>query len=156
MAKEMTADLARATAQAFNVDTFQRKASYSAKADAQANLTGRTHYVDSDTLKYFHARINSCRAVDNGALLLIVESVAADYENRSRGFRFVAFDLTGTVLERADSDNLHKTSAQAEKAMWAWADSFDCLAHYRVLLQERAERAKRNAADMLATAKRLK
>jgi len=153
---ELTADIARDIARAFGVSLFDRN-SYAAKDKAQANLSGRTHYVDDDTLRFFHSRISSARAIEHETIFLIVESVAADYQNRSRGFRFVAFDLNGSVInDRKGPETLHRTSAQAEKEMWAWANAFDTLAHYKARLIERAERAKREAAAMTAAARKIR
>lgn len=97
-----------------------------AKANAQRNLVGRTHYVDDDTLRFHKARIVKARNVHNGLLFWLIESVAADYQGTKRGFRFVVFDLFGHVLDgRADLDNLYRSSAAAEEALWAYLESID-------------------------------
>lgn len=156
---EMTQELARTIARAFDVSLFERKSSYSAKSDAQGNLSGRTHYADDSTLKFFYSRISSGRAIEHGTVYMLVESVAGDFQNKTRGFRFVAFDLTGrTINDRrnADVETLHKTSARAEREMWEWAESFNVAAHYKERLSEESERAKRRAADMAAAAKQIK
>lgn len=98
------------------------------KNNAQRNLQGRTHYVDDDTLRYHHSRVISARHTDGGLLFAIVTSDAKDHQNKSRGFRYVIFDLFGTVVERNPSSvdrEFFRTSAQAEKAMWAALNDFD-------------------------------
>ena len=98
------------------------------KFDAQRNLEGITHYVDDQTLRYHKSRILSTHITDNGLLLALVESVALDPQGRSRGFRPVIFDIFGTVLSRVDLEACFKTSAAAEKAMWAELEKIDAKA----------------------------
>jgi hypothetical protein len=96
--------------------------SYVPKINAQRNLAGRTHYVDDDTLRSFYSRVISARHTDGGLLFAIVTSDAKDHQNKSRGFRYVIFDLFGTVAERnpASVDREYfRSSAKAEKAMWS-------------------------------------
>ncbi len=124
---ELTQTVAREIALALNANIFDRRNSISPKANAQANLSGRTHYVNDDTLRYFFSRIVRTREIEHGLLFLLIELVAGDHQNRSRGFRFVAFDLCGTVINdriSANPESLFRTSAAAEKAMWDWADFF--------------------------------
>ena len=150
---QLTDDTARAIAHAIGCRPFDRHG-YDAKYSAQRNLDGKTHYADDDTLKFFHARINSCRTECNGLVLILIESAAKDMNNSARGHRFVAFDLFGTVLNDRDHvDAMHSKSDGARVAMRNWLDSFDVLAHYKAAMTERAARAKR-AADDLAKAAR--
>ena len=139
----------RALADSCGVRLFER-VGYDAKACAQRNLSGRTHYADDDTLKYFFARITSARPESGGSLLLMVESVAKDYRNTSRGFRFVAFDLFGEVL--TERDTYFTSTDKACAAGLTWLESFDVAAHYRAALAERATRLERDAARMRAGA----
>lgn len=146
--KLVTEQLARDISRALNVSRFER-CGYDAKAMAQRNLIGKTHYADDDTLKFFYARINHCRTSHEGLTLCIVESVAADFNNRSRGFRFVAFDLFGTVINDQDSvAAMRSTSSKAVDDLHKWAESFDVLAHYKLAMSERAARLKRESADL--------
>lgn len=100
-----------------------RNESSDPKSNAQRNLVGRTHYVDDDTLRFHKSRVMSARHTDGGLLFAIVTSDAKDSENRSRGFRYVIFDLFGTVIDR--SEQWHRTSDQATKAMWAALNALD-------------------------------
>ena len=146
--EKITDQLARDVARACDASRFDWH-SYNAKACAQRNLTGRSHYCDDDTLKYFHSRIQSARPECHGLVLIIVESAAADYKNTSRGFRFVAFDLFGAVInDRGEESPLHKKSDKACAEAAAWLESFDVLAHYRAEMLERAESMERRATDM--------
>jgi hypothetical protein len=120
-----------------------------AKAAAQRNLAGRSHYVDDDTLRFFHARILNARPVAQGLILCLIESVAGDINNRSRGFRFVAFDIFGTVVtDHSNLDDLLRTGDKAHQAADSWLESFDVAAHYRAAIGKRAERLDREAAAL--------
>jgi hypothetical protein len=123
-------------------------ASCDAKANAQRNLSGRTHYADDDTLRGFHCRIISARTTDQGLLFAIVTSDAKDFENRSREFRFVIFDIFGTVLERPKSGEGFRTSAQATKAMWTALNGLDAKAHTLEAIEEQRLRAMREFAEL--------
>ena len=114
---KLTDDTARAIAHAIGTRPFERHG-YDAKYSAQRNLDGKTHYADDDTLKFFHARINSCRTECNGLVLILIESAAKDMHNSARGHRFVAFDLFGTVINHRDHvDAMHSKSDGARVAM---------------------------------------
>lgn len=96
---------------------YEKKTYSSAKYDAQLNLKGRTHYVDDETLRYFHARITQSGIAFDGLLYWIIESVALNPDNTKRGFRPVMFDIFGNVLARVSLEESYKTSNQAYKAL---------------------------------------
>lgn len=124
---------------------------YDAKACAQRNLAGRSHYAEDDTLRFFHARILRARPECHGLLFVLVESVAADMRNTSRGFRFVVFDIFGTVINdrpALDTDSLYKSSDKASAAAADWLESFDVATHYRGAIADRVARLEREAATM--------
>lgn len=100
----------------------------SPKFNAQGNLIGRTHYVDDETLRWHKSRIISARCTDGGLLFAIVTSDALDMNNTKRGYRYAIFDLFGTVLGRPTLEESFKSSARAEKAMWAALDAIDAVA----------------------------
>ena len=110
-----------------------RNESSDPKTNAQRNLSGRSHYCDDDTLRYFHSRIISSRHTDGGLLFALVESVAKDHENRSRGFRFVIFDLFGATIDRK-TDRYWSTSERATKAMWEALNAIDAEAVTRAAI----------------------
>jgi hypothetical protein len=124
---------------------------YDAKAMAQRNLSGRTHYADDGTLRFFHARINHCQTAHHGLVLILVESVAKDPRNTSRETRFVAFDMWGEVLNDRDATPRASTAKAREDAT-AWLETFDVLGHYRDAFTERAAQLERQAADYRAAA----
>lgn len=95
------------------------------KTNAQRNLCGRTYYVDDDTLRFHKSRIISARPTDSGLLFAIVTSDALDYENRRRGFRYVIFDVFGTVVSRCRLEDARRTSEQATKDMWREIDKIN-------------------------------
>lgn len=111
-----------------------RNESSDPRTNAQRNLCGRTHYVDDDTLRFHKSRIMSARHIDGGLLFAIVTSDALDYQNRKRGFRYVIFDLFGTVLERTKLEESFRTSEKATKAMWAALNALDAVAITRAAI----------------------
>jgi hypothetical protein len=118
-----------------------RNESSDPKSNAQRNLSGRTHYVDDDTLRFHKSRVISARHTDGGLLFAIVTSDAKDYENRSRGFRFVVFDLFGAVIDRK-IDAWFRTSEQATKAMWAAVNALDAVQITRAGIEREARNHK--------------
>ncbi len=94
-----------------------RDESQDPKRNAQRNLDGRTHYVEDNTLSYHHSRILSARVIADGLYFGIVESVALDMHNRSRGYRHVVFNLFGNVVSRSDLEHCAKTSKKAYEAL---------------------------------------
>jgi len=94
---------------------YETKSSYPLN-NAQSNLAGRTHYVDTDTLKFFKARVLSTGTTDNGLLFWLIESFATD---DGRKFRGVIFDIFGSTHARRSMDDAYKTAKQAKKALWA-------------------------------------
>lgn len=121
------------------------------KWNAQRNLSGRTHYVDDETLRWHKSRVLSARHTDNGLLFAIVTSDALDMNNTKRGFRYVIFDLFGTVLSRVTLEEAFKTSEAATKAMWKHLNEIDAVtitlmaidkvaANYRLEMDELREK----------------
>lgn len=112
---------------------------------AQSQLTGRTHYVDEGTLRFFHARVIGAHEDANGLLFWIVESSATDPDNNGRGFRPVVFDIFGEVIYRPDLADMVKTSDKARALYREWREGFDIAAHYREALESRARRLDKEA-----------
>jgi len=98
------------------------------KYNAQRNLEGRTHYVDSNTLRFHKSKILNTATPYNGLLFALIESYAMDYENTRRAFRYVIFDVFGNVIERPDLENGYKTRLQAINAMHDAIDRIDPIA----------------------------
>ncbi len=104
--------------------TFEDK-SYNPKRNAQINLIGRTHYVDNETLAYFHARVVASGSECSGLIFWIIESHAVDMNNSKREFRFVVFDVGGHVLERAENGSGYRTRSAARKVLDAYLKTID-------------------------------
>ena len=124
------------------------------KPDAQMNLSGRTHFADDDTLRFFGARILSASGHCNGLLYSIIESSYADYAKTRRVIRFAVFDVFGTCIYRPDLDNGWRTSKQANKARYAWLNAFDVNAWYAEQINAKSLRLQREAQalnDILCT-----
>ena len=154
MPTKLTEELARAIAYACGTQRFERTG-YDAKAMTQRNLSGRTHYADDDTLKFFSARINSARTECHGLLLVITESTASGFNGPTRQHRFVAFDLFGAVVNEREGQDF-KRSEQADKAKREWLAGFDVLAHYKAAMTERAERLKHEAKALTDAARKIR
>jgi hypothetical protein len=131
---------------AANVELFGDKSS-DPKHNAQKNLSGRTHYVNDDTLRFFGSRIISARPTDDGLFFKIVESVATEYDKSRRGFRVVIFDLFGCAVFRPSFDECTSSSAAAEKYYSKHYET-DTWKHYRAELNFRANRLTDQAAAM--------
>lgn len=123
--------------------------------NAQRNLCGRTHYVDPDTLRFHKSRIISARHTDQGLLFAIVTSDALDHENMRRGFRFVIFDLFGTVLERTSIEGAFRRSEQATKAMWDAVNAIDAKAVTLAAIDRQAKRHAEEMADLAGKVSKL-
>jgi len=121
---------------------FTCKSSYE-KNNAQQNLSGRTHYADDDTLRYFGARINRAGHRADGLLFLIVESVSSKPEDTKRNKRFVVFDVLGTVVN--DREEWFATTDQAHKAAENFLAEFDADAHTVEALGAHAHRLQTEA-----------
>lgn len=132
---------------ALRVSLFTHK-SCNPKYDAQQNLSGRTHYVEDDTLRWHHARVNSSARHADGLLFSITESVALDMHNRTRGTRCVVFDVFGTTVYHPDLENTFRTSDKARRGRDAFLASFDVAAHYKEALASKLSYAKDEVARL--------
>lgn len=141
-----TAQLDNALAAA-GIYKFRHESGYP-ESNAQHNLSGRTHYVDADTLRAFKSRILSAYDAANGLLFVLIESVRSKPYDTSRTKRAVIFDVFGTVL--FDRDQWHSTSDQADKAARAFLAEFDAVDHTRQTLERHAARLAADAAAIRA------
>lgn len=131
---------------------YERKSSDPLR-DAQQNLAGRTHYVDADTLRCFHARVLSTHAADNGLLFAIVESCSGDHEHKTRVFRHVIFDLFGTVIDRPNMNEdgetrIYESQKPARKAMWRALEAIDADAVTRAAIESHRASYERELAEL--------
>lgn len=102
------------------------------KYNAQRNLSGRTHYVDDDTLKFHKSRVLESCSLWNGLLFRIVCSDALDMHNTRRGFRVVVFDVFGTTIY---CPKLEEAMSSKQAAINACnREIIDLVEHYRKAL----------------------
>ena len=105
-----------------------RSESSDPKTNAQRNLCGRTHYVDEDTLRFHKSRVLSAGITDQGLLFWIVTSDALTPDGRRRGFRYVIFDVFGTVAARPKLEEAFLKREKCDKAKWAVLNALDAVA----------------------------
>lgn len=129
--------------QSLNVELFSDKSSYMVN-NVEQNLTGRTHYADKGTLRFFNVRIVGGSDQCSGTVFRLIESLPNGYGGK-RGFRFVAFDVFGTVLNERE---FFTTSQKATNGFYTWLGTFDLIGHYREAFAARASRAKREHDDL--------
>lgn len=120
-----------------NVELFSDKSCYVA-GNVTQNLQGRTHYVDRDTLRFFNSRIVGGSDQCGGTMFRLIESLPKGFDG-PRGFRFVAFDVFGNVLNKTE---FFTSSQKATNAFYKWLGEFDLIGHYREVFATRATRAK--------------
>lgn len=113
--------------------------------NAQRNTSGRTHYYDSDTLRFHHSRVISSGHEASGLLFCSVCSDALDMHNTRRGFRYVVHDVFGTCISRPELDGAFKTSKACQKALDAL--EIDLWAHYREAIASQLKYAAEQAAE---------
>jgi hypothetical protein len=130
---------------AYGAHPYRDDSSY-ALPRAQRALSGRTHYVDNDTMKYFGCRINACQVDFNGLYCWILESVS--HPSMGRVHRFVLFDVFGTVLTERNN-MLRSTRKQAEKDKETFLGSFDPLAHTEAALRHNVAHDLKRLAETL-------
>ena len=116
------------------------------KYNAQRALSGLTHYVDDDTLRWHKSRVISSRAICDGLLFRTTCSDALDMQNTKRGFRSVVHDLFGSCTSRPGLENTERTSQKAIAK--SDAEEIDLVAHYRAALATELRRAAESAAEL--------
>jgi len=127
---------------------FERQYSDNPTISAQKNLEGRTHYVDPQTLKYHGSRVLSALLVSDGAFFKIIETVSIDYQHTKRGYRAVVFDLFGTTIYCPKLEETHTNREKADKAFYAFFDTFDEIGHYQQALANKITRLNKEAQNL--------
>lgn len=115
------------------------------KYNAQRNLSGKTHYVEDDTLKWHKSRVLSAQAIHDGLLFRIVCSDALDMNNTKRGFRVVVFDVFGTTLDRPKLEEASRTKEAALKV--SESHEIDLVEHYREAMGRELQRREDDAKE---------
>lgn len=116
------------------------------KYNAQRNLSGKTHYVDDDTLRWHKSRVLSARHLHGGLLFRIVCSDALDMHNTKRGFRAVVFDVFGTTVYRPSLENASSSKQAALNA--SEREEIDLVAHYREAIARELKQRQDQAQDL--------
>lgn len=129
--------------EALGVSLFSRHSSYPLP-DAERNLSGRTHYVDAATLKFFNAKILSTQIFANGLIFGLCESTR--FDNEPREYAFVLFDVRGTVMFKEKAKNHDKARA----AMESHVESLDVQAYYAEVMRAEIDRAENKAKNLRA------
>ena len=146
MSHELADNVSRAT----GLSLYGQRYCSSPNDLAEVELSGRSHYYDPETRRYFGGRVLSVDTRADGLVLLTVESVAHPSEGRL--YRAVAFNLLGTVIHRTgDGTDCHgfKTSRAAYKE--AAGLTFDVETQAAAVMESARKTAERNLAQ-LATA----
>ena len=76
---------------------------------------------------------------------MILESSSKNFENTSRGFRAVVFDVFGDTVYRPNLDTMFNSSKEALKDFETWAKEFDVQAYYMEKIKQEAAKLKREA-----------
>ena len=142
----MNKELANQIAQAYDQTLFHSKFLKTPRDNAQVMLRGRTHYVDDNTLRFFGFLIKSAQPSTFGLFYLITESLSLP--TGGRGFRTVLFDLGGQVVYRPTLEEMQTTTNKAEKAFYAWFETFNIEIYYRDQIRERIIRTSRQTVRL--------
>lgn len=93
---------------------------------AADQLSGRSHYYDASTRRYFGCRVNGLCVRLEGLLLCTLESVSPPEGGRVH--RAVVFDLAGQVIYRSKDDDADsfgfRTGKQANADLCRWLDAY--------------------------------
>ena len=116
-----------------------------AKWNAQRNLSGKTHYVDDDTLRFHHSRVLGTAILHGGLLLRVTCSDALDMHNTKRGFRCAVFDVFGTTVSRPTLEQAKSTKQAAIKA--SEQETIDLVKHYREAINSKTYHAQQDITD---------
>jgi hypothetical protein len=116
---------------------FRLKHCSTAKYEAQEALSGITHYVNDQTLKYFKARILKAKPILNNTFYMILESCSMDSHHTTRGFRVIVFDLNGDTVNRPSLEEMRSKPATALKDYENWLKTFNPEDHYKRRIEDK-------------------
>ena len=130
---------------------FRNTWAYNAVDIAHSHLSGKTHYYDESTRRYFSSRVLECFLKFDDLICITRESYL-DYD-KNRLTRYVCFDVFGNVVFRAslgDDDTGFKTAKQAEKAYKEWTSSFNVCQYYTDLLLKMVDKQNKLSVELSA------
>lgn len=94
---------------------------------ATRTMSGRTHYFDPDTLRYFNSSVSCMAITENGVAMVTLERVGMDSSGTRKGYRVNVHDLTGRVIgDRVELENMTTSKAVADRQFhdtWAAAQA---------------------------------
>jgi len=93
---------------------FRKEHCRTAKYEAQRQLSGITHYVDDDTLRYFKSRILEVIFSEDGLTLGLIMSQPNYENNDKREYRSALFNVFGVIREYME---FYDTKAEAVDAL---------------------------------------
>ena len=118
---------------------------------AESQLSGRSHYYDADTRRYFGARVNGLTVERGGLLLCTVESVSPP--DGVRAHRAVVFDLAGKLIYRSKDGEKDvygfRTGKQAQSDLARWLAAYHDEATEAARVLEQETKAARRTLDRL-------
>lgn len=126
-----------------DVRPFESMWMQSEKDLAQRALSGRTHYADDSTLRFFSARINQTRQDEDGLWFALRESL--EMPGKGRVHRWCIFDIFGQC-ERTEE---RSTGAGADRLFAALRDGIEWEARTIDGLERRSKHAIEDAERVL-------
>lgn len=118
----------------------------------ERQLSGRSHYYDGGTRRYFGARVLDVSTDADDAMLFTVESVAPP--SGPRLYRMVAFDIYGTVVHRTEQQTNGfagwKTADGARAELRKYREALDVRAVTIAAIKSKVKAIQREAAELEA------
>jgi hypothetical protein len=112
---------------------FECKSSYH-DDDAERNLSGKTHYVDPDTMRFFSAKTLCATHCLN--LFYIIEQSQAEGFHGGRVRKVTVFNIFGTVVEQSEET---KSATESKKTFRAYREKYSS-ARYAIAESKQALR----------------
>ncbi len=113
-------------------------------------LSGRSHYYDEGTRRYFGARVLDVSTDPDGAMLFTVESVTPP--SGPRLYRMVAFDVYGNVVHRTEHETNGfagwKTADGARAELRKYRESVNVSGVTAAAIAAKVKAIKREAAEL--------
>ena len=121
---------------------------YNVGASVERQMSGRTHFFDPSTMRFFSGKVLRARSLDDGAILGTICSQAEGFHG-GRVYVVNFHDFTGHCLSRENlGSRSFKTMAQADKAFWKRAETFDGRAVVVAAIRREHDDAKAKAASL--------
>jgi len=144
-----TSERAQNAVRAFGETLYRDETSYPLQR-AQRALSGKTHYCDDDTLRYFKSKVLRAMPSYSQLYFIIQESLPYGSFDAPRQRRNIVFDVFGSVVKGREVAYKYAKAADKEySALVVWMDSQE--AHQLVIdtLRARIARDKRRIAETL-------